>query len=634
MRYRQASSVAEANNSSWSRPRRIHLGTKGFLRRFVHRSLCMVIKHRLHKHVISTEHELLTRPSPTSPPPPPPTPLHLRKLGRTSLQDWLLGWDEWPVMILTIVALLAARGVYLKQKKLAKKAKEEEEKARAEDIERRFAREPEAIGADAEAIEPLLAPTKPPDEKTPRSKHIPWLDHAKLFAMLMVNLNHTNEMFPMASVLGLEAQPGGVLLALCDLWGSCDMAIFFFCSGYVGREQIDSKCIRISAVTLLLPCFMVDTWQNFVSNPSSSWYSPANIMGDHGRPWFIGSTIFENHFWYLPGLFCSRLALAVVAPLRTSRLLLVCLLSTGLMRDGQTGAWPLAHTFSYFPVYIVGYIAKRHDLLSRYINAVRQRPSLRLLPASIALACILCVFKTGDSPHHLLFRPFCGIDPSGPFGLSPLANMWMKVWMFIYVFAWTGWLPVTDLGWVTKLGSRTLTNYMLYKTPIILLGKVGQTFLLEGLTPAVFWPFCYITMPFLTALLCSEPVSFAMWPLVMPQGWAGPLVGLPRGPDMGYTSPYWPSALALATVAVNFIENHGPRASEAGEYRQNWWGKVKDYVALRTPCMGPPEWHVPLESPASLLELSSQWIPATPQAQPPTPHVPVPSASPQAQLRP
>ena len=104
-------------------------------------------------------------------------------------------------------------------------------------------------------------------------------------------------------------------------------------------------------------------------------------------------------------------------------------------------------------------------------------------------------------------------------GSSPFSLAWLKLWRLIYAFAFTGWLPVHALGWVTKLGSRTLTNYMLYKLPSILVGKVGACYLMNGLGVGAFWVVAYAAMPFITALLCSEVVTFALWPIILPRAW-------------------------------------------------------------------------------------------------------------------
>ena len=329
----------------------------------------------------------------------------------------------------------------------------------------------------------------------------------------------------------------------------------------------------------------MDTWTFFTSVSSEHWFerrylfSETGYAGGEERIWFIGSGIFANHFvrlrppsrspppplsthqppyaslppslppppppfgpwqWFLPGLFFSRIALGVLAPLGTRGLLLASAICTALIRDGDAGEWPLSHTFSYFPVFVLGFLCKRHGHVDNFLAAVRQRPQLlRGLSATVGVVCLLCTLIFQDPPHRLLFRCFCGLQPRGLFTPSLLSVCWVKLWNVVYAFGFTGWLPIEDHGWLTAMGTRTLTNYLVCRMPILLLGKFGECAIGDyaapkfgDLSPGAFWVLCYLLLPPLTLAFCSAHLTFALWPLVQPQPWAGPLIGLPRGPDV------------------------------------------------------------------------------------------------------
>lgn len=63
----------------------------------------------------------------------------------------------------------------------------------------------------------------------------------------------------------------------------------------------------------------------------------------------------------------------------------------------------------------------------------------------MALGSVLCVMAAKDTPHRILFRPFCALVPDGTMGTSPFALMWVKLWRVTYTFAFTGWLPVDTI---------------------------------------------------------------------------------------------------------------------------------------------------------------------------------------------
>ena len=148
------------------------------------------------------------------------------------------------------------------------------------------------------------APAK--TEPVPHKGRIPWLDHAKFLAMLMVNWNHCNEMFAHAAELGPEGHPSKVIMALCDMFGLADMPIFFFCSGYVAKAETSTTYLRAGAVTLLLPCFMMDTWDAFTSNPSFEWTGKTFQLGA-GKDllFYIGYGLWENHVRSLSAVCCA-----------------------------------------------------------------------------------------------------------------------------------------------------------------------------------------------------------------------------------------------------------------------------------------------------------------------------------------
>ena len=289
---------------------------------------------------------------------------------------------------------------------------------------------------------------------------------------------------------------------------------------------------------------------------------------------------FCAQFWYLPGLFICRIAVVAIAPLHTKWILVLCVLSV-LYARGDPGEWPVSHTFEFFHVYLLGFLCKRHGLLSKYLQLVKRNPLPRLISFCLLFLSFACCVVYGDSPHRWLFRPLCLIQPQGMDSHDMFANpeyprmaaavpmLYRGFCRMFYVFVFTGWLPTADYGWFTDLGTRTLTNYMLYSLPIMFLGKIGQCYLLEGLSPDGFCLLCFFSMPILTAFFCSSFLTWSLWPIVTPQIWAGPLIGLPSGlpagSDEGYTSlrGYWLPTFVIVTCVVNYMLTSGPA---------NWWG--------------------------------------------------------------
>jgi hypothetical protein len=306
----------------------------------------------------------------------------------------------------------------------------------------------------------------------------------------------------------------------------------------------------------------------------------------------------------LPGLLVSRAAISILSTLQTKWLLLVCVVTLLLARgDNVNGsAWPLSHTFEFFHVFVFGFLAKRHELLLKYLNAVTRHPALRMISASLAILCFTCCLVLENSPHRVIFTPLCLIQPDGmnshsmasnpvyPRLASALPMLYRGVVRAFYVFVWTGWLPNRDYGWLTDLGTRTLTNYLTYNLPIIFVGKFGQCFLLNGLSPTWFCLLGFLSMPFITAFLCSSFFTWSLWPLVMPQIWVGPFIGLPAGMPAGADARdyslrgYWPSAFLLVSAAINYMLTCGPG---------NWWGPVVEGGYMELTCHLPPWWKLP-----------------------------------------
>jgi hypothetical protein len=153
---------------------------------------------------------------------------------------------------------------------------------------------------EADEEHPLLPARHTPESSKPtfmpHKKRVAWLDHAKLLAILLVNWNHCNEMFPHMSLLGPAGQPSKAAMALCDMVGLSNMPIFFFCSGYVAKAEFSTTYLRAGAVTLLIPCFMFDTWNAFVQNPSFMWTEESFQLGQgFDLLFYIGHDLFENN---------------------------------------------------------------------------------------------------------------------------------------------------------------------------------------------------------------------------------------------------------------------------------------------------------------------------------------------------
>ena len=76
-----------------------------------------------------------------------------------------------------------------------------------------------------------------------------------------------------------------------------------------------------------------------------------------------------------------------------------------------------------------------HEALqsARKVSSKSERKPLvaGLWPAAMALGSVLCVMAAKDTPHRILFRPFCALVPDGTMGTSPFALMWVKLWRVV-----------------------------------------------------------------------------------------------------------------------------------------------------------------------------------------------------------
>ena len=129
--------------------------------------------------------------------------------------------------------------------------------------------------------------------------------------------------------------------------------------------------------------------------PAQLWFKENWVLGSvENFNIFLAEELFQNHYWYLPGLFIVRIALVLVCKMTTSKLLIFCaifsLLPLTVGSNTHPATFPLGETFSYFPIFILGFLANKYDLLNGYIRSVQQRPLLRMLPASIAVSSVLC----------------------------------------------------------------------------------------------------------------------------------------------------------------------------------------------------------------------------------------------------
>ena len=199
-----------------------------------------------------------------------------------------------PVMLLFCAALINLIVVWACRRRQARRRRIAEEKEDARE------------GQDSDGESRPLLPTRsdhaawPPPAvdaaATTRKKRVAWLDHAKLLAMLMVNYNHLNETFSHSAALGPEAKPSTAFMAFTDTVGLANMPIFFFCSGVVARDEFSTAYLRAGVVQLLLPCFMMDSWNVFSTSPSYKWTSSKMQLGTgFDLVFYIGAGLWQNH---------------------------------------------------------------------------------------------------------------------------------------------------------------------------------------------------------------------------------------------------------------------------------------------------------------------------------------------------
>jgi hypothetical protein len=217
-------------------------------------------------------------------------------IGRVQNWEWIHGLKSVtdPVILMVVAAVVHAALVTC-----CRRYRRHRDHRRSDNIRRRK-RLDDDPREEVDEEHPLLPvrrmPSSPKPECSPPQRRIAWLDHAKFLAILMVNWNHCNEMFPHAALLGPRGRPSKAVMALCDMFGLSNMPIFFFCSGYVAKAEFSTTYLRAGAVTLLVPWFMFDTWNTFVSNPSFKWTEESFQLGEgFDLLFYIGHDLFENN---------------------------------------------------------------------------------------------------------------------------------------------------------------------------------------------------------------------------------------------------------------------------------------------------------------------------------------------------
>lgn len=184
--------------------------------------------------------------------------------------------------------------------------------------------------------------------------------------------------------------------------------------------------------------------------------------------------------------------------------------------------------------FLFGYILRRHRLDAAYIGASRKHPAaVRVVPLILAITIALCAI-TGQSAPHMWLEPALSRLRSAKLGTThvvfarfPLL-IWEKACGLLYIYATIGWLPVESCGTLSRMGTRTLTAYLFMTVQHVAVGLLVSGLLRHGILPTdLAYPFTCAASVASTLLVCTEWVSFAVWPIVTPLPWAGPLLGLP-----------------------------------------------------------------------------------------------------------
>jgi hypothetical protein len=424
-----------------------------------------------------------------------------------------------------------------------------------------------------------------------RDTRVPWLDHAKLYALLLVFLGHVG----LASGVHATALPTW-LLAVRDFAGYHSLHIFYFVSGCTARVDISKHYIATSFLRLYVPVILMHYWSIFV-HPMTQWpellvsalytlpydhflvplfllrclLAPAlGVLSARGLLLAItalylpvGLTLGPSLAAPQPEFYFATDALAVIT---TQRLEPILERPVALPPGPCSSLSALKTALAYIVPFFLGLLATRHGLITFWCESVQERFWLRLP------ACALCILLwglvlSGHSLHSRIYaawpRPQCpnssavgnwdGPAWNGAEFIGTLAtctdvlqlgwdamHMLLKVLLSIlYMMAAVGWLPVTPRGWITTAGTRTLVAYLL-TTPRVR-GRVprvdAESAALRPLAAvaqrhgAAFWGLSIPIVAILLALLTSEAVFGAFSPLVEPVWMMGALSAgrLPRG---------------------------------------------------------------------------------------------------------
>ncbi|RKQ31524.1 acyltransferase family protein [Oceanobacillus halophilus] len=263
-----------------------------------------------------------------------------------------------------------------------------------------------------------------------------FMDNAKVLFIFLVVFGHMIQPFTTDS-----AEMNTLYLWIYTF----HMPAFIMLSGFFAKGSGDKGYIMNLAKKLLVPYlifqFIYSAYYFLIGN--SSWQ--AGIFYPHWSLWFL----FSLFSWHLLLIGFKKIPARHGIPIA-----IIVGIFIGYIGDvGHT--FSLSRTFVFFPFFLIGYWLTEKQLML----VKRKGVKVASIVVMLALAVSLYYAPEINTGWLLASKSYIDLGMEEYGGIARLLVYITAAAMTVSVLAW---VPKRNLGWITKLGTRTLYVYLLH----------------------------------------------------------------------------------------------------------------------------------------------------------------------------
>ena len=182
-----------------------------------------------------------------------------------------------------------------------------------------------------------------------------------------------------------------------------------------------------------------------------------------------------------------------------------------------------ADAIAYLPVFLAGFLCRRHNLLAAYDALTRRRPRLVRLPPLALLLAEWLLAANGHTAHDLAAqyllpqRGACAGGAACGLGYLLVHMVAHQLFSGLHLYAALGWLPPDPLPVLTAAGRRTLTGYLLSVHLKFLALVPASRLVALGSMPALWYTL--VPLNLLVLLLLTSPLVHAVVAPITEPSW-------------------------------------------------------------------------------------------------------------------